>query len=100
MHDPWGGERPVDEDLLNLLFKDSEPPTLPISPNTTQPIPTTSHPISNPSMARVKHVAQRRKKNSDPHIGQHVANAEDPSINNKLLRIEQLPELLLSHALV
>ena len=80
MHDPWGGERPIDGDLLALLFEDQEQYSFPFP---EPPFSHNNHMISpsdrQPHMGRVKYTARKKKKTSNSSSNQPATNTEGPS---------------------
>ena len=79
MHDPWGGERLIDDDLLALLLEDQEKPSLQFSDIPfSQHNPTNRPPTSPTNMGRMKSIAQRKKNTTKPSTTQPGPWTETP----------------------
>ena len=84
MHDPWGGERPIDDDLLVLLFKDQEQPSLPFpEPSVLHPNPATNPPYNSSqnqsNMGCDKYTTHRKRKTTNSPSNQPATNIDGPS---------------------
>ena len=88
MQDPWGGERPIDDDLLAQLLEDKEQPSTLIPDIPFSCINPNTSPILTRNMARTKTKAQKRKTSNTSHqptadapstSGRHK-NAPDPNV--------------------
>ena len=93
MHDPWGGERPIDDDLLAQLLEDEEQSSLLILGIPFSHTPSNKPSTSPSNLGRVKSTAQKKKPTNppatNPQANQPAPRAEILSTSS---RAENTPE--------